>query len=120
MSRPLPVIEDHRVGIWCRRFAWIILAIGLIRIALAIYNALFLNNISSPVNNFPAPYLMQQELLAVAAELTTLAEFLFFFFVLYAAAVVIEHLTGSTGEEDLEDLEEEDLEEEVPEQLQKQ
>lgn len=129
MNRPLQLLKDHRVGIWCRRAAWIILAIGLIRTALAIYsNLLSYSNI--PIN-FPGATLVPQQLILIAGNLTTLIDVLFYFFILYAAAVAIEHLTGSTREKDLdegdlevEDLDEEDLEvvdldEEVPEQLKK-
>jgi hypothetical protein len=117
MGRPLQLLKEHRVGIWCRRAAWIILIISLIRVALAIYSILMLNN-----NTFtPTIMAQEQNLLSIATELTTLVEALFYFFILYAAAVVIEHLTGSTRstEEDDLELEVEDLDEEVPERLQK-
>ncbi len=128
MDSLLQLLKDHRVGIWCRRGAWIILAIGLMRIALEIYNILFINNNALVINPLAASSFVTPEVVSIAAELTTLAEFLFYFFILYAAAVAIEHLTGSTKKENLdlevedvdeEDLEMEDLDEEVPERLEK-
>ena len=32
------LLKDHQIGTWCKRAAWIILAIGLLEIALNIYN----------------------------------------------------------------------------------
>ena len=114
MNRPLQLLKAHRVGIWCRRAAWVILIIGLIRVALVIYSIF-------SENNFPVSIPVPQELISIAAELTSLVDVLFYFFILYAAAVVIEHLTGSTSstKEDELDLEVVDLEEEAPEQLHK-
>lgn len=122
MNRSLQLLKDHRVGIWCRRAAWIILALGLINIALTIYGFLFLYNGNAlGVYNGPPSFLTPQQLISMASELITLGEFLFYFSILYAAAAVIEHLTGTTRKEDLEeeDIKIEDLEERVPEQLQK-
>ena len=128
VNRSLRLLKDHRVGIWCRRAAWIILIIGLIRTALAIYSNLL------SYSSFPGASPVPQQLITMAADLTILIDVLFYFFILYAAAVVIEHLTGSVGstrEEDLEveDLDEEDLDQgdlevvdldkDVPERLQK-
>jgi hypothetical protein len=103
MDSLLQLLKEHRVGIWCRRGAWIILAIGLMRIALEIYNILFINNSALVINPLAASSFVTPEAVSIAAELTTLAEFLFYFFILYAifflppASATL--LLGTFGEE---------------------
>jgi len=95
------LLKDHQIGTWCKRAAWIILAIGLLEIALNIYNISRQFGYGSPT--LPPGYLAQ----IVGYGIAVLPSILFYFFVLYAAGALVDHVVAGTEEESYVDEKEE-------------
>lgn len=95
------LIKDHQVGTWCKRAAWFILAIGLIEIALNIYNVSRQFGYGSP--SFQ-PIILTQ---LIGYGIGLLPSILFYFFILYAAGALVNHVVAGTEEESYVDEEEE-------------
>jgi hypothetical protein len=95
------LLKDRQVGTWCKRVAWIILAIGLVEIALNIYNVSRQFGDGSPT--LPPGFLTQ----LVAYGIAVLPSILFYFFILYAAGTLVDHVVAGTEEESFVDEEEE-------------
>jgi hypothetical protein len=110
------LLKDHQIGTWCKRAAWVILAIGLLEIALNFYNFSRQFGYGSP----PLP----PELLSQIAgySVAVLPSIVFYFFILYAAGALVNQVVAGneeendTGEEEDEnDMDE--VEEVVPGQI---
>jgi hypothetical protein len=98
------LLKDHQVGTWCKRAAWFILVIGLLEIALNIYNVSRQFGYGSPT--LPPGFLAQ----IAGYGIAVLPSILFYFFILYAAGALVDHVvTGS--EEDGEDDDNDEVEE---------
>jgi hypothetical protein len=110
------LLKDHQIGTWCKRAAWIILAIGLIEIALNIYNISRQFGYGSPP--FTSGLLAQ----IVGYSIAVLPSILFYFFILYAVGALVNHfvadmeaMSDTDEEEDEDDMIED--EETVPGQM---
>lgn len=104
------MLKDRQVGTWCKRAAWIILAIGLFEIALNIYNVTRQFGYGSP------PLTLSELGRIVGYSIGILPQILFYFFILYAAGALVDHVVAGTEEASYKDEEEENddvLEEEV-------
>lgn len=94
------LLKDHQIGTWCKRAAWIVLIIGLVEIALTIYNDMRqLGLIGQP---FSWPALLQ----ILQFGLGYLTSVLFYFFILYAAGALVNHVIGTEAIDD--EVEEDD------------
>lgn len=107
-------LKNNRVGLWCRRAAWIIALIGLVEIVLDTYTTTGQLGLSET-------HLLTPVLFATLLRfaLATVPGTMFSFFVLYAAAVAVDHLLGipeieekppKSREDDDEELDTEDEE----------
>ena len=92
------LLKDHQIGTWCKRAAWFILAIGLVEIALNIYNVSRQFGYGSPT--LPPGYLAQ----IVGYGIAALPSILFYFFMLYAAGALVDHVVAATEEEENDDM----------------
>ena len=95
------LLKDRQIGTWCKRAAWFILVIGLLEIALNIYNISRQFGYGSPT--LPPGYLAQ----IVGYGIAVLPSILFYFFVLYAAGALVDHVVAGTEDESYVDEEEE-------------
>ena len=95
------LLKDHQIGTWCKRAAWFILAIGILEIALNIYNVSRQFGYGSPT--LPPGYLAQ----IVGYGIAVIPSILFYFFILYAAGALVDHVVATTEEESYVDEEEE-------------
>jgi hypothetical protein len=95
------LLKDSQIGTWCKRAAWFILAIGLLEIALNVYNVSRQFGYGSPT--LPPGYLAQ----IVGYGIAALPSILFYFFILYAAGALVDHVVAGTEEESYLDEEEE-------------
>jgi hypothetical protein len=95
------LLKDRQVGTWCKRAAWFILLIGLVEIALNIYNVSRQFGYGSPP--LPPGFLAQ----IVGYGIAVLPSILFYFFILYAAGTLVDHVVAGTDEESYVDEEEE-------------
>ena len=94
------LLKDRQIGTWCKRAAWFILAIGLVEIALDIYNV-------SRQFGYGSPPLTLSELgQIVGYGIGIFPSVLFYFFILYAAATLVDHVVAYTKEESYVDEEE--------------
>jgi hypothetical protein len=107
------LLKDHQIGTWCKRAAWIILAIGLVHIGFYAYTLFQQYRYGG--------YPLQPIALGVVITslLGALPSILFYFFILYAAgALVNRFVTGSEEDDNEEDNGEiEEDEEIVPGQI---
>ena len=94
------LIKDHQIGTWCKRAAWIILAIGLLEIALNIYN------ISRQISYGSPPYTSGLFAQIIGYGIAVLPSILFYFFILYAVGALVNHFI-TVSEEDDNDYEDE-------------
>jgi hypothetical protein len=85
MNKMTNLLKDHRVGLWCKRMAWIVLAFGILQIVFQIY---YQSQIRIPVE--PA--------LLLSTAVGILATYGFYFFILYAAGTVIDLVVRSLQE----------------------
>ena len=96
------LLKDHQIGTWCKRAAWIVLVIGLIEVALTIYNdARQLGFVGQP---FTLPELLQ----ILQFGLGFLTTVLFYFFILYAAGALVNHIVGLQATDDEVDEDEDE------------
>jgi hypothetical protein len=95
------LLKDHQIGIWCKRAAWIVLAIGLVEIALNIYNVSRQFGYGSP------PFTLSEIVQIVGYSIGIFPSILFYFFILYAAGTLVDHVVAYTEEESNGDEDEE-------------
>lgn len=86
MNKLTNLLKDHHVGLWCKRMAWIVLAIGILQIVFSIYYEIQLNAPGEPA------------LLFLSSALGILATYGFYFFILYAAGTIIDLVSRSLQE----------------------
>ena len=79
MNTMTNLLKDHRVGLWCKRMAWIILALGILQIVSLAY---YYSQISLPGK----PGLLLSSALAILAYSG------FYFFILYAAGTIVDQV----------------------------
>ncbi|GHO42106.1 hypothetical protein [Ktedonospora formicarum] len=100
MDKLTNLLKNYQVGIWCKRAAWIQLILRLVYVVLQ-FSIVYAGQVS-PIS-LTAIWSLVQFLLPLANAI------LFDFFILYAAAVAVEHLTGTAqrveDDEDDEDYE---------------
>ena len=87
------LLKDHQIGTWCKRAAWVILAIGFLEIVLNIYNISRQFGYGSPP--LPPGLLAQ----VIGYSIAVLPSVLFYFFILYAAGALVNHFVAGDGEE---------------------
>ena len=110
------LLKDRQIGTWCKRAAWFILAIGLLEIALNIYNV-------SRQFGYGSPPLTLSELGQIVGYGVSIPpSILFYFFILYAVGSLVDRVVAYTEEESYVDEEEDadDIasdEEVTPEQM---
>jgi len=92
MDRLTQLLKEHQVGEWCKRAAWVIVALTVIE------NVIDLSFIGSQ------PFGFFGVLRFVLAELSTA---LLYFFLLYAAGVIVNRLVAMTERDESEQEEEE-------------
>jgi len=97
------LLKDHQVGTWCKRAAWIILAIGFLEIALNMYSVTRQFGYGSSVVNVTPGILAQIAALGIA----TIPSILFYFFILYAAGALVDQVVAGADENSYMDVEEE-------------
>ncbi|GHO94807.1 hypothetical protein KSF_048550 [Reticulibacter mediterranei] len=89
MDRLLHVFKDHEVGTWCKRAAWMILALNMVHLLLVYF----------PVFFDEKAHALTLKFVDWGNLLQTLSSFvsgtLFNFFLLYAAGVAVEYLVES-------------------------
>lgn len=94
MDRLTGFLKEHQAGEWCKRAAWIIMAIGLIELILTVYNLIsqiqMASTSSSPSNWQPS--IVYGLLFPL---FSTIAQLIFFFFVLYIAGIFLNHIAAS-------------------------
>jgi len=93
------LLKDHQIGTWCKRAAWFVLVIGLVEIALTIYND------SRQLGFIGQPFTLTELLQILGFGLGFLPSVLFYFFILYAAGAVVNHVLGTQAMDDEEDEE---------------
>jgi hypothetical protein len=104
MNTLVNLLKDHQVGIWCKRGAWIILAIGLVNAGLEFYTT-----ISQFTGDGIQPVPSSLVWTTVRFALEFIPAPLFYFFILYAAGVLVDHFISApetqedTGEDEPED-----------------
>jgi phosphoglycerol transferase MdoB-like AlkP superfamily enzyme len=106
MNALLRLLRDHQVGTWCKRAAWLILLIGIIRMLMQLY--ILIPLVSS---HFSLSINWQSWLRILDTVLSFGSAILFDFFILYAAGVALNHLVPSIGQdqEDEERIEQEQI-----------
>jgi hypothetical protein len=92
------LLKDHQIGIWCKRAAWIVLAIGLVEIAFNVYNVSQQFGYGSPAFQ---PTIFRQLIISAIGLLPSI---LFYFFMLYAAGALVDHVVAATEEEENDDM----------------
>jgi len=91
------LLKDHQIGTWCKRAAWFVLIIGLVEIALTIYND------TRQFGFVGQPFTLNELLQILGFGLGFLPSVLFYFFILYAAGAVVNHIVGTQAMDDEED-----------------
>ena len=103
MDTLVNLLKDHRIGIWCKRAAWITLVIGLIEIIFSVIQQL--NSVQDLITG--------DRIQALIFGLAGIPSVLFYFFILYAAGAMVNRFVGSqnvankAGEDQDDVLEEE-------------
>ena len=88
MDTLIILLKDHQIGTWCKRAAWIVLFIGLVEIALNIYNYMHQFGLAGqPLNSGIV-------LEIIGLGLGNLTSVLFYFFILYAAGALLNRFVG--------------------------
>jgi hypothetical protein len=112
MNTLVNLLKDHKIGIWCKRAAWIILAIGLIQIVSDVYIETQLYSVGFPnLNNLTVTQRWQ----IFSFSLARIPSLLFYFFLLYAAGAIVNSLVGSQNapqeadEDEADELEDEEI-----------
>jgi polyferredoxin len=102
------LLKDHQIGTWCKRAAWIVLAIGLAYIGFYAYTLFQQGNYSG------RPLTPLTLGVVISISLTMLPHIIFYFFILYAAgALVNRFVTGSEEDDKEEDNDEVEEDEEI-------
>jgi hypothetical protein len=101
------LLKDHQIGTWCKRAAWFVLVIGLVEIALTIYND------TRQFGFVGQPFTLTELLQILGFGLGFLPSVLFYFFILYAAGAVVNHVVGTQAIDDEEEEEEADEEQDA-------
>ncbi len=96
------VLKDYQVGTWCKRAAWIIVAIGLLEISLNIYSVTRQFGYGSSFVNMTPSILAQITGIGIAI----LPSILFYFFILYAVGTLVDHVVRSDEESYADEKEE--------------
>jgi hypothetical protein len=99
MNSLTDLLKDHQIGTWCKRAAWFVLIIGLLEIALTIYND------SRQLGFIGQPFTLAELLQILGFGLGFLPSVIFYFFILYAAGAVVNHVLGTQAMDDEEDEE---------------
>ena len=99
MNSLTDLLKDHQIGTWCKRAAWFVLIIGLVEIALTIYND------SRQLGFIGQPFTLAELLQILGFGLGFLPSVIFYFFILYAAGAVVNHVLGTQAMDDEEDEE---------------
>jgi hypothetical protein len=97
------LLKDHQIGTWCKRAAWIILAIGLLHIGFYVFN-LFQQY---RYGGYPLPPIALG--VVITSLLGELPSILFYFFILYAAGTLVNHVVAGIEEENDIDEEEDQI-----------
>jgi hypothetical protein len=93
------LIKDYQLGTWCRRVAWIIVAVYLIQMALQIYN------ISRQYGLGATPLNSGEFFQVLSFAIPYIPVMLFYFSILYVAGAVADHFAGLPEHEAIEDEE---------------
>jgi hypothetical protein len=93
------LLKDHQIGTWCKRAAWFVLVIGLLEVALTIYND------SRQLGFIGQPITWAELLQILEYGLGILPGVIFYFFILYAAGAVVNHVVGTQAMDNEEDEE---------------
>lgn len=110
------LLKDHQIGTWCKRAAWIVLAIGLVHVGF--YTFTLFQQYRYAGNPLPPLALG----VVITSLLGVLPSILFYFFILYAAGVLVNHVVADGENENTIDEEEDqddlvDDEETIPGQM---
>ena len=84
------LFKDRQIGTWCKRAAWIVLAIGLVHIG---FYAFTLFQQYSYLGR-PLPPLTLG--VVITTILSGLSSILFYFFILYAAGALVNHVVADS------------------------
>jgi hypothetical protein len=96
------LLKDYRVGIWCKRAAWVVLALGILHVGTYIYYLMEQYNQAGRV-------LVPGELtLILTSVLSILPSIVFYFFILYAAGTIVDYFVGNNEEDQSETAEDEE------------
>ena len=101
MNKLINLLKDYQIGVWCKRAAWVILALGVVQVAFNLYT------VSRNLNLAGQPFTLTEFIQLIGYGLSFLPSILFYFFILYAAAAVANHFVG-TEEMDDEEVEDQD------------
>jgi hypothetical protein len=88
------LLKDHQIGTWCKRAAWIVLVIGLVEIALTLYND------TRQFGFIGQPFTFTELLQILGFGLGFLPSVLFYFFILYAAGALVNQVVGTQAVND--------------------
>ena len=102
MNTTTNLLKDYRVGTWCKRAAWIVLALGILHIATYLY---YLREQYNQPGRLLVPGGFS---LILTSILSILPSIVFYFFILYAAGTIVDYFVGNNGEDQSETLEDEE------------
>jgi hypothetical protein len=86
MNTLINLLKAHQIGTWCKRAAWVIVAVYLIEMAFAYYNATRQFGLEGQ------PLTLAGFLQALSYTLVYVPNLLFYFFILNAAGAVVDHV----------------------------
>ncbi|HTK09722.1 MAG TPA: hypothetical protein VL485_21300 [Ktedonobacteraceae bacterium] len=98
MDHLIGVFKKHEIGIWCKRAAWIIVAINIINIVYNIYFSIVRGQGSDLVQDGSLNLLSPIAIPTLMIILTTVSATLFPFFILYAAGTLLDHVIADEEE----------------------
>lgn len=93
------LLKDYQIGTWCRRVAWVIVAVYLIQMALAIYDVTRQYGLGAP------PFNSGEFFQVTSYALPYIPIMLFDFFILYAAGALVDYFVEDDDEEEMDDEE---------------
>jgi RsiW-degrading membrane proteinase PrsW (M82 family) len=99
MNKLTNLIKDYQLGTWCRRVAWIIVAVYIIQMAFQIYNVT--RNYGLGATPFNTDIIPQ----VIGFAISYIPIMLFYFSILYVAGAVADHFAGLSEHETIEDEE---------------
>lgn len=88
------MLKDYQVGTWCKRAAWVLLVVGIIEVALTIYNDARQFGLTGQ------PFSWQVLLEILQFGLGFVTSVIFYFFILYAAGALVNHVIGTQAMDD--------------------